>query len=142
MAEQQLLLDDAYRWESTTPSRLWMTQPIHGGELETYTWAQGMNQARRMAAHLKSLDLEPGSQIGIVSKNCAHFILADLAIWMAGHVSVALYPTLKAETVDYILNHSESKLLFVGKLDDLEEIQRGIPEGMPCISFPLAPRSD
>jgi len=142
MNELRLALDDAYRWEQTAPNQLWMTQPIGGGEVQTYTWAQGMDQVRRMAAHLKSLDLEPGSHVALISKNCAHFIFTDLAIWMAGHVSVALYPTLRAETVAYILDHSESKLLFVGKLDDLEEIRKGIPEGMPCISFPLAPPND
>jgi long-subunit acyl-CoA synthetase (AMP-forming) len=142
MAELRLVLDDAYGWEKNAPNQLWMTQPIGNGEVQTYTWAQAMDEVRRMAAHLKSLDLEPGSHIGLISKNCAHFILADLAIWMAGHVSVALYPTLNAETIDYILDHSESKLLFVGKLDDWEEIQKGIPEGMPCISLPLAPPND
>jgi len=118
MNELRLALDDAYRWEQTAPNQLWMTQPIGGGEVQTYTWAQGMDQVRRMAAHLKSLDLEPGSHVALISKNCAHFILTDL------------------------LDHSESKLLFVGKLDDLEEIRKGIPEGMPCISFPLAPPND
>ena len=142
MAEPQLVLDDAYRWEKTAPNQLWMTQPIGNGQVQTYTWAEAMDQVRRMAAHLKSLNLEPGSHIGLISKNCAHFILADLAIWMAGHVSVALYPTLNADTIDYILNHSESKLLFVGKLDGWDEIKKGIPSGMPCISFPLAPPND
>ncbi|MGB5267209.1 MAG: AMP-binding protein [Polyangiales bacterium] len=142
MAEQQLVLDDAYHWESSTPDRVWMTQPIGNGEVQTYTWAEAMDQVRRMAAHLKSLDLPPGSHIGLISKNCAHFILTDLAIWMAGHVSVALYPTLNADTIQYILEHSESKLLFVGKLDGWDEIKKGIPADMPCISFPLAPPND
>lgn len=142
MAELQLALDDVYRWEKAAPNRLWMTQPIGDGKVETYTWAEAMDQARRMTAHLKSLNLEPGSHIGLISKNCAHFIFADLAIWMAGHVSVALYPTLNADTIDYILDHSESKLLFVGKLDGWDEVQKGIPANMPCISFPLAPPND
>jgi long-subunit acyl-CoA synthetase (AMP-forming) len=142
MAELRLTLDDAYHWEKTTPDRVWMTQPIGDGKVETYTWAQAMDQVRRMAAHLQTLGLEPGSQIGLISKNCAHFILADLAIWMAGHVSVALYPTLNADTIEYILDHSESKLLFVGKLDGWSEIKKGIPNDMPCISFPLAPPND
>ncbi len=142
MNELRLALDDAYHWEQTAPHRLWLTQPIGNGEVHTYTWAQGMTQARRMAAHLKSLDFEPGSRIAIISENCAHFIFSDLAIWIAGHVSVALYPTLRAETVEYILEHSESKLLFVGKLDNLKEIQKSIPEGMPCIAYPLTPPND
>ena len=142
MAELQLALEDAYGWEETAPTQLWMTQPIGNGEVETYTWSQGMDQARRMAAHLKSLNLEPGSHIGLISKNCAHFVFTDLAIWMAGHVSVALYPTLNADTIEYILDHSESKFLFVGKLDGWDEVQKGIPSGMPCISLPLAPPND
>ena len=142
MAEPRLTLDDAYHWESTAPDRIWLTQPIGDGKVETYTWAQAMDQVRRMAAHLQSLGLEPGSHIGLISKNCAHFILADLAIWMAGHVSVALYPTLNADTIQYILDHSESKLLLVGKLDGWAEIEKGIPKEMPCISLPLAPPND
>jgi long-subunit acyl-CoA synthetase (AMP-forming) len=69
-------------------------------------------------------------------------MLSDLAIWMAGHVSVALYPTLNAETVRYILEHSESKLLFVGKLDDWDSMKAGVPEGLPCVSYPLSPPTD
>ena len=142
MADRSIALDDVYRWENESPDRLWMTQPVGNGQVETYTWAQSMDQVRRMAAHLQSLGLEPGSHIGLISKNCAHFVLADLAIWMAGHVSVALYPTLNAETISYILEHSESKLLFVGKLDGWDEIKKGIPDDMPCISFPLSPPND
>ncbi len=49
MAEPRLTLDDAYHWEKTTPDRVWLTQPIGDGKVETYTWAQAMDQVRRMA---------------------------------------------------------------------------------------------
>ena len=45
-----------------------------------------------MAAHLQCLGLRPGSRIALFSKNTAHWLMADLAIWMAGYVSVPLYP--------------------------------------------------
>ena len=51
-----------------------------------------------MAAHLKSLSFEPGSRIAILSKNCAHWLMADFAIWMAGHVSVS-YTHLTLPTI-------------------------------------------
>ena len=56
-------------------------------------------------------------------------------------VGVPIYPTLTAETVKYTLEHSEAKVLFVGKLDEhpWAEMKKGIPEGMKCISFPLCP---
>jgi long-subunit acyl-CoA synthetase (AMP-forming) len=137
-----LPLESAYRWEREAPDRVYLIQPVGGGAVKEYTWSQTLDQARRMAAYLRSLDLPAASSIAIVSKNCAHFIMADLAIWMAGHASVALYPTLDAETAAYVLEHSEAKLLFVGKLDAWEEIRRGVPQGLPAIAFPLSPPTD
>src|SRR5690606_21606971 len=67
------------------------------------------------------------------------WMMTDLAIWMAGHVSVPLYPTLAAETVRQILTHSESRACFVGKLDGWEDMKSGVPDGMPCFSYPLSP---
>ena len=65
--------------------------------------------------------------------------MSDFAIWLAGGVSIPLYPTLAPETIRQILEHSESKLLFVGKLDRWEFMKPGVPRGLPCISHPLAP---
>ncbi|MFT3928305.1 MAG: AMP-binding protein [Myxococcales bacterium] len=137
-----LVLDRAYAWERQMPNRIYMTQPMGLGVLREYTWQATLDEARRVAAHLQSYGFPPGSKIAIISKNCAHFIMSDLAIWMAGHVSVALYPTLQADTVRYILEHSEAKLAFIGKLDDWESMKAGVPAGMPCISYPLSPPND
>jgi long-subunit acyl-CoA synthetase (AMP-forming) len=138
----ELLLERVYGWEKEVPDRVYMTQPLGGGAVRDYTWRQTVDEARRMAAHLQSLGFPPGSRIAILSKNCANFILSDLAIWMAGYVSVAMFPTLDAETVRYILEHSESKLLFVGKLDTWDQMKPGVPEGLPRISYKLAPPND
>tara|TARA_R110002110_G_scaffold406421_1_gene626304 strand:+ start:111583 stop:113256 length:1674 start_codon:yes stop_codon:yes gene_type:complete len=141
-AGQKLLLDAAYEWERQQPDRVYMTQPVGEGRAIDYTWKETMDQARRMAAHLRSLDLPPQSHIALISKNCAHFIICDLAIWMAGHATIALYPTLNADTVEYILDHSDSRLVFIGKLDDWDAMREGIPEAMPKIALPLAPPTD
>jgi len=61
---------------------------------------------------------------------------------MAGHISVPLYPTLNADTVNYILNHAECEVVFVGKLDDWDMMKPGVPESVRCISFPLSPPND
>ena len=144
VAPESLALQRLYHWERSAPDRVVFTQPYEGaakggGAVRTWTWKQAADETRRMAAHLASLNLPPKSQIALISKNCAHWMLADWAIWMAGHISVPLYPTLAAETIRQILAHSESKLLFVGKLDEWEHMRPGVPEGLPCISFPLSP---
>ncbi|MEE2757625.1 MAG: AMP-binding protein [Myxococcota bacterium] len=134
-----LALHRAYHWEKTRPSDIWFTQPMGNGVVRELSFAEAMDEARRMATHLISLDLPPKSQIALFSKNSAWWILADLAIWMAGHVSVPLYPTLAADTIGQILEHSESKLIFIGKLDDYESMAPGIPDDLPAITLPLSP---
>jgi long-subunit acyl-CoA synthetase (AMP-forming) len=134
-----LALDYVYKWEQEKANDLYLTQPLGNGHVKEYTWAEAVNEARKMANYLKSLDLPAKSNIALLSKNCAHWIIADWAIWMAGHVTVPLYPTLNADTVAYILEHSEAKLLFVGKLDDWDEMKGGIPEDLPGVSFELSP---
>ena len=139
VAPEALALQRLYHWEETTPDKLALTQPIGGGEVREWTWRQMMDEVRRMAAHLKGLGFEPGAHIALLSKNTAHWLMTDYAIWMAGYVSVPLYPTLASSTVRQILTHSEARLLFVGKLDTWEEMRAGIPEGLPTIRLPLSP---
>ncbi|MBC7719578.1 MAG: AMP-binding protein [Chitinophagaceae bacterium] len=139
MAAQKLLLDYIYDHEVARADQVYLTQPVGKGQVVDYTWRQMMDQARRMATHLKSRSFEPGARIAILSKNTAHFMMAELAIWMAGGTTVAIFPTESAETIRYVLQHSGSSLLFVGKLDSWAQQMPGIPAGLPCIALPLSP---
>ncbi len=132
-------LDYVYEHEKALADRPWLTQPMGGGKLETYTWARGMDEARRMATYLASLGLPEKSKIAIFAKNNAWWLISDLAIWMAGHVSVPIYPTLAASSIRAILDHSEAKLVFVGKLDNFATMEPGLPDALPRIALPLAP---
>jgi long-chain acyl-CoA synthetase len=139
VSNDALALQRLFHWESTTPDQLVFTQPLGGGQVATYTWRQVLDQVRRMAAHMQSSGLKPGDKVAILAKNTAHWLMADWAIWLGGFVSVPLYPTLAAGTIRQILEHSEAKLLFVGKLDGWAGMKPGIPAGLPCISLPMAP---
>lgn len=125
-----------FQWERTTPEQVFLRQPI-ADIWKTWTYQQAGDEARRIASALMSLNLPPGSNIAILSKNCAHWIMADLAIMMAGYVSVPIYPTLSASSIRQLLEHSQSRLIFLGKLDDYERQRSGIDEELQKISFPL-----
>jgi long-chain acyl-CoA synthetase len=140
VADEALALQRLYFWEKTAPDRVALTQPLGGGVVRDYTWREVLDQSRRMAAHLQGLGLQPGDRIAILSKNTAHWLMSDFAIWLAGGVSVPLFPTLAPGTIRQILEHSESRLLFVGKLDGWDHMKPGVPDGLPCISHPLAPQ--
>jgi len=134
-ADLKSFLDYFYHWEKAQPNKVYLRQPF-GDDFKDFTWGETGNQARRMAAYLRSLNLPPRTNIGLVSKNCAEWIITDLAILMAGHVSVPFYPTLIADQINLVMTHSGCQVLFVGKLDNWKGMKPGIPEGVKCISFP------
>ncbi len=135
----RLLLDYVYHHASTQPERIFLTQPYGGGQTIDYTWGEVVDQASRMAMHLRSVGISTGMQVALLSKNCAHFVIAELAIWMAGGTTVAIFPTETPDTISFVLRHSDAKLLFVGKLDSWAEQKSGVPADLPCIALPLAP---
>lgn len=129
-------LEMMYGWEESLPDHVYLHQPINGSWL-TWTWKEFAIEVRKMAAFIQSKGYEPGSKIALVSKNCAHWLMTDLAIMMSGHISVPIYPNVNAGTVKYILEHSEAKMLFVGKLDapNWEEMRKGVIDAVECINY-------
>ncbi len=132
-------LDFIQDHEAQRPNDLWLTQPMGGGQVKTYTFGTALDEARRVATYLQSLSLPPGSRIAIFSKNTAWWLMADLAIWFAGHVSVPIYPTLTAASIKQILEHSGASLVFVGKLDGFPAMEPGLPSNVIRVALPLAP---
>ncbi|MCC6726623.1 MAG: AMP-binding protein [Saprospiraceae bacterium] len=129
------LIQHFYHWEKTTPNEVFLRQPF-GDSFKDFTWKETGQQARRLASYLRSLRLREGSHIGLVSKNCAEWFICDLAIMMAGHVSVPFFPTLTADQIKLVMTHSGCPVLLVGKLDDWATMKPGIPAGVTCVSFP------
>ena len=135
ISPDKTLLEYFYHWEKTTPEKTFLRQPF-GDDFRDFTWKETGRQVRSLAAYLQSLNLPAKSNIGLVSKNCAEWIITDLAIMLSGHISVPFYATLTAEQLNQVLVHSGCPVLFVGKLDDWKGMKSGIPSGVKCISFP------
>lgn len=114
------------KWEKEIPDQLFLRQPF-SGQWKTWTYKQAGDEIRRIAAGIQSTGIAAKSNVAILSKNCAHWVMADLAIMLCGHVSVPLYATLSAPAIKQILEHSESRLVIVGKLDDYSQQKSGIP---------------
>lgn len=139
VSPSDLPLQSLYRWERERADQIFMTQPMGAGQVLDITWVDAAEQVRRMATWLKAQGWPEGSRVAIIGKNSAHWILADLAILMAGYVSVPIYPTFNSQALSYILTHSEARACFVGKMDDVDNLQTGVPPNVLLIAMPLAP---
>ncbi|MFM5426075.1 AMP-binding protein [Aeromonas veronii] len=131
----KLPLEMLYHWERQCPDRIYLRQTINR-EYVDFTWGEVADEARRMVTALRHLGLVAGDKVALLSKNCAQWFIADLAMQMGQYVSVPIYPTANVDTIEYVLRHSEAKAIFVGKLDDWKSQEAGVPADLLRIAFP------
>lgn len=124
-------------WKDKKPKEVFLRQP-HGTTWKETTWAEAYNQSARIAAAMQAMGVEKGSNVAILSKNCMHWILADMAIIMAGYISTPFFPNLSKEEFKDLIKRSEAKVLFVGKLDKpvWEMLKNEVPADVKVIAFP------
>lgn len=128
-------LENFYYWAHNKPNEIFLKQPF-GVNFINFTYQEAENHVNKLAAFLQEkIQLGP-KHVGIMSKNSAYWILADLAISSAGCVSVPFYATLTAEQLNEVLVHSDCQILIVGKLDHWESIKSGIPSNVLIIHSP------
>jgi long-chain acyl-CoA synthetase len=135
MTEQYLTpLECLYKWETTRPDDIYLRQP-RNRIWQEYSFTDVADEARCMAAALVALNVKKGDRVAIISKNCAEWIITDLAIMMTGAISVPLYPTQSDDSIKFVLEHCGTSIVFVGKLDNPKHIQDIIPQTIKQIGF-------
>ena len=108
------------------------------GKYVTLSYAEFYDRALMVARGLKKLDVRPGDRVAILSENRAGWVIADMGILCAGGVTVPIYPTNTPEQIEYMLNHSGAKIVFVsGKYQygKLLKIRESIPGVQLVVSF-------
>ena len=133
--DHDLPLQRIYQSEQVRAQAPLFTQPWQG-ELQTWTWAEAIRESRRVAAYLKAQNFPPGSRIAIMAKNSAWWIMADIAIWMAGHISVPIFPTVQDLSLVAIFEQSSPVACFLGAVDHLPPTQTACFHTLHWITFP------
>lgn len=97
---------------------------------QSYTWGETGEIVQNWAAGLLALGVEPEQRVGIASSTILDWIWADMAIMCAGAATTTVYPSTPAEDVAYILNDSDSQVVFAEDATQLEKIQ-GVGSELP-----------
>ncbi len=132
------IIDSFCGFEQTKSQSLFLSEPVNQ-VYQNFTWQSAGEEIRKMVSAIHAMGIQEGDKIAILSKNCAYWIMADLAIMMAGCVSVPLYPNISPNSLNELLLHSDSKLIFLGKLDQPEKMQAAVPNHLVQICFPFYP---
>ena len=130
------VIEKFYEWELTTPNKVFLRQP-KGDIWNNYTYAEIGQMARKMVTAFREAGLKPGDHIGTFSKNCYHWIVADLAIMMGGYVSVPLYASLPGAALKEVIELGDLKAIFLGKLDAWDKAHEdALSDDIIAIKFP------
>ena len=135
LPDRELPLQRIYACEQNSPAQPLFTQPVNG-QLLDWTWASAMQEVRRMAAWIDAQGWPPGSNIVIVSKNCAWWFMADFAIWMSGHVSVPFFPSARDLSLAALFRHCQPVAAFIGSLENPLPLNEDVFHNLPFIAFP------
>ncbi|MDK2601969.1 AMP-binding protein [Vibrio vulnificus] len=128
--------DMILKWAKERPHEVYLKQIINRQFVE-FTYSEVADKALRLVTALKELGAEPGDRIALISKNCAEWFICDLAMMLGDYVSVPIFPTAGADTIEYCITHSESKILIAGKLDDATATQKVIDDLVDVKSIAL-----
>ncbi len=128
-SEARTLGDVLRRRARVTPSRAaHFTKAVDGVWRRTH-WEGFLHAARNMAAGLIELGLEPGERVAILGPTRAEWAFQDFGAQLAGLVSVGVYPMQSPEQLRYLLEHSETRVIFVSgeaELTNVLEAARGL----------------
>ena len=83
------------------------------GAFVTLTYAAYYERALMVARGLVKMGVKPGDRIAILSENRAGWVIADMGILCTGSATVPIYPTNTPEQIEYMINHSGARIVFV-----------------------------
>lgn len=128
-------LEMFYRWEAEVPEHVFLRQSLGADGWFEQTWAEVANRVRCVASFIKAQNLPAGSNIALWSGNTCDWPVVDLAIQLSGHVSVPLYPGQDVDSARYILEHGDSKLVFLGDFDQHRKSAEILIQGTPTVAM-------
>ncbi|MBN2079686.1 MAG: long-chain fatty acid--CoA ligase [Spirochaetes bacterium] len=92
------------------------------GTWHSATWNEYWEKARATGLGLRSLGVEKGQMVAILSENRLEWVYTDMGTLGIGAVVVPVYPTLVAEEIEYIVNNSETRVIVVENRLQLDKV--------------------
>lgn len=135
----ETLLDYIDHWRETVPDATWLRERGKD-QFAEWSWRAAHEELHAVAAwledrHGKAPDTEPAN-IALLSRNRAHWMLADLAIIASGSVTVPLFTTLAQEMARYILEFADVRVLILGEAENWPRVRTILRDDVEIVTLP------
>ena len=138
MTEVKRLFDFPYYQLENYPQEGALVSKVNGQWIKTST-QQYIDQANAISRGLIKLGVEANDKVALISMtNRTQWNICDIGILQIGAQDVPIYPTISEQDYEYVLNHSESKYVFVSCQEVLEKINKikaNVPSLLGVYSF-------
>lgn len=123
MTKPTRLFDFAFQQLETHPLQAMIKTKMGDGWVSIST-KEFVHQSEALAKGLLNLQVQPGDKIAMItSYNRQEWNVTDSAILQIGAVNVPIYPTMTETDYEYILNHSEARMIFVSDIALYEKVK-------------------
>ncbi len=103
-----------------------------GGRYVDISWNEWAEHVRSIAAGLLSRGFQPGDKIALLSENRPEWAFVDFGVLSMGGADVPVYPTNRPKQIAFLVNNSESGLIFVSTEEQLRKVLE-IRESCPLL---------
>ncbi len=121
-------------WAQQNPDTVWL-RDLHENGSTDWSWSMADREIAAVASVLEQ-QFGHGQNMVILSRNRAHWFLADIAIISSGNVTVSMFTTLPQSTAEYILSFTEAKVMFVGETSNWEAVSKVLPADITLVALP------
>ena len=123
-----------------------------GGRWQDATWGQMLDRVRAIAAGLAELGIGRGDRVAIFTPTRYEWVLANLATFGVGAITVPIYASNTPQEVEHILRDSGARAVFVdrdqpegrsaGRWTRIKEVRQNLPALEHDIGFDLSAPDD
>jgi long-chain acyl-CoA synthetase len=92
------------------------------GKYVGISYDQMQEETELFSCGLAQLGIKKDDKVAIISENRPEWVYSDFAILGLGAIDVPLYPSLTADSIEFILNNSESKGIIVSNKFQLNKL--------------------
>ena len=131
----QTLQDYIEKNAADLPQQTWL-RDRSGDQFTEWNWSDANNEINAVAAWLEQRYGSSKNNVVLLSRNRAHWMLADFAIIESGNVTVPMFTTLPAPTAKYIFDFTDARLLILGETDNWDAVQGVLPDGIDIVTLP------
>ena len=131
----QTLLDYVEKNAAEIPQQVWL-RDRSGDQFTEWNWSDANSEINAVVAWLEQRYGPSKTNVVLLSRNRAHWMLADLSIIGSGNVTVPMFTTLPASTAQYIFDFTDTRLLILGETDNWDAVKGTLPDGIDIVTLP------